>query len=306
MDGNNYPRVELLDKNMSVPPPLFIGNLVQSRRIIYQPSSFAMQSLLYLQETGSLTAIKPHTSSRKNLSSFLFFYVEDGDGSLTYQNQTFSMKKGDCAFIDCRNKYSQSSSSKNLWSLKWVHFNGSNMSEIYSKYLERGGEICFSVDDKNYNPFVPVLDSIIEIASSSSYIRDMKINECLSKLLTTLMEYSWNPEKAKVSNTKYLNISNVKAFIDQNFTEKIALEIVAKQFNVNKSYLLRLFKENTGITVNNYILQKRILLAKTKLRFTNKTLDVIAEECGFECANYFIRSFKKIEGLTPGEYRKRW
>lgn len=125
---------------MPTTPPLFIGNLVQSRRIIYQPSSFAMQNLLYLQETGSLTAIKPHTSSRQNLSSFLFYYVVDGEGSLTYQNQIYSMKKGDCAFIDCRKKYSQSSSSKNLWSLKWVHFYGSTMSEIYSKYLERGAE----------------------------------------------------------------------------------------------------------------------------------------------------------------------
>ena len=291
---------------MAKSPPLFIGDLVQSRRIIYQPSTFAMQSLLYLQETGSLTAIKPHTSSRKNLSSFLFFYVEDGNGNLTYQNQTYTMKKGDCAFIDCRNKYSQSSSSKNLWSLKWVHFYGLNMGEIYSKYLERGGEICFSVADRDSNPFESILDSIIEIASSSSYIRDMKINEKLSSLLTILMEYSWNPEKITLYKSKCLNISNVKAFIDHNFTEKITLEIVAKQFNVNKSYLLRLFKENTGLTVNNYILQKRILLAKTELRFTNKTLDLIAEECGFECANYFIRSFKKIEGLTPGEYRKRW
>ena len=286
--------------------PLFIGDLVQSRRVIYQPSSFAMQSLLYLQETGSLTAIKPHVSSRQNLASFLFFYVEEGDGSLTYQNQTYIMKKGDCAFIDCRNKYSQSSSSKNLWSLKWVHFFGSNMSEIYSKYLERGGEVCFSVDNKKSNPFIHILDLIMETANSSSYIRDMKINEILSQLLTILMEYSWNPEKVKISNTKCLNISNVKAFIDKKFTEKIALEMVANQFNVNKSYLLRLFKENTGLTVNNYILQKRILMAKNELRFSNKTLDVIAEDCGFDSANYFIRIFKKIEGLTPGEYRKCW
>ena len=291
---------------MQTSPPLFIGDLVQSRRIIYQPSSFAMQNLLYLQETGSLTAIKPHTSSRQNLSSFLFFYVVDGEGSLTYNNQTYSMKKGDCAFIDCRNKYSQSSSSKNLWSLKWVHFYGSNMSEIYSKYLERGGEVCFSVDDVAENPFVPLLDLIMETASSSSYIRDMKINEELSQLLTILMEYSWNPEKAKTANTNGLNIANVRAFIDQHYTEKISLETVAKQFNVNKSYLLRVFKGNTGLTVNNYILQKRILMAKNELRFTNKTLDVIALECGLEEANYFIRVFKKIEGLTPGEYRKRW
>lgn len=265
-----------------------------------------MQNLLYLQESGALTAIKPHTSSRQNLSSFLFFYVLEGEGTLTYKNQVYSMKKGDCAFIDCRNKYSQSSSSTDLWSLKWVHFYGSNMNEIYSKYLERGGEFCFSVADEKENPFVPLLDMIMESATSSSYIRDMEINENLSKLLTILMKYSWNPEKAKNLNKTGLNISNVRTYIDQNYTSKLSLEVVAKQFNVNKSYLLRLFKENTGVTVNNYILQKRILMAKNELRFSNKTLDVIAEECGLDDANYFIRVFKKIEGLTPGEYRKRW
>lgn len=287
-------------------PPLFIGNLVKSCRIIYQPSSFAMQNLFYLQEIGSLTAIKSHTSSRQNLLSFLFFYVIDGEGSLTYQNQIYSMKKGDCAFIDCRNKYSQSSSSKNLWSLKWVHFYGSTMNEIYSKYLERGGKVCFSITDETENLFVSLLDLIMETASSSSYIRDMKINEKLSQLLTILMEYSWNPERAKTVNSTSLNIANVRAFIDQNFASKISLDVVANQFNVNKSYLLRLFKQNTGLTVNNYILQKRILMAKNELRFTNKTLDVIAQECGLEEANYFIRVFKKIERITPGEYRKRW
>lgn len=128
------------------------------------------------------------------------------------------MKKGDCAFIDCRNKYSQSSSTDNLWSLEWVHFYGSNMGEIYSKYLERGGEACFSMGADKPNPFVPLLDLIMETASSSSYIRDMKINEKLSELLTLLMEYSWNPDKAKVSNTKDLNISNVRAYIDQKVT----------------------------------------------------------------------------------------
>jgi hypothetical protein len=68
------------------------------------------------------------------------------------------------------------------------------------------------------NPFVPLLDLIMETASSSSYIRNMKINEKLSELFTLLMEYSWNPDKAKVSNTKDLNISNVRAYIDQKVT----------------------------------------------------------------------------------------
>ena len=55
---------------------------VQSSRILYTPSSFARSSLLHLQEVGSLKAIKPHTSRREKLQSYLCFGVEDGEGEL--------------------------------------------------------------------------------------------------------------------------------------------------------------------------------------------------------------------------------
>jgi AraC family transcriptional regulator, arabinose operon regulatory protein len=283
---------------------LFTGDTVTSRRIIYQPSQFARDNLFYLQETGELKALKTHTSRRSNLSSYLLFIVTGGTGTLLYSGKNYSMKKGDCAFLDCREEYSQSSSDSDLWSLKWAHFNGRCMGGIYSKYLERGGEPCFKPSDTT--AFITLLDTLLETASSNICLRDMKINEYLSTLLTLLMGYSWNPERAKTSHTRIVNISDVRKFIDNNYYKKLSLETVAKKFNINKSYLLRSFKEETGLTINGYILQQRILKAKNDLRFTNKTLYAIAEDCGFGDANYFIRMFKKVEGITPGEYRKQW
>ena len=54
---------------------LFQGKLVTSRRIIYTPSDFARTNLIHLQEIGSLQALRPHTSQRENLSSYLVFLV---------------------------------------------------------------------------------------------------------------------------------------------------------------------------------------------------------------------------------------
>jgi len=214
------------------------------------------------------------------------------------------MEAGDCAFIDCMKEYAQSSSADDLWSLKWAHFNGFNMPGIYGKYLERGEEPCFSLPDAS--SVINHIDLLIETASSSSYLRDMKINEHLSSLLSLVMEYSWNPEKARTNRIRSVSTMEVRKYIDSNYREEISLEAVAKQFNINKSYLLRIFKEDVGLTINNYILQQRMVKAKNELRFTGNTLDVIAENCGFKDANYFIRMFKKIEGITPGEYRKQW
>ena len=81
---------------------------VQSSRILYTPSPFARSSLLHLQEVGSLTAIKPHTSKREKLQSYLCFMVEDGEGELVYEGKNYELRSGDVVFIDCRKAYSHS------------------------------------------------------------------------------------------------------------------------------------------------------------------------------------------------------
>ena len=65
--------------------PFFDGKLVHSRRVIYTPSPFARSNLIHLQEVGSLQARQPHTSTRKGLASYLFFWVESGSGELEYE-----------------------------------------------------------------------------------------------------------------------------------------------------------------------------------------------------------------------------
>ena len=90
-------------------PNLFTSSpSVQSSRILYTPSPFARSSLLHLQEVGSLTAIKPHTSKREKLQSYLCFMVEDGEGELVYEGKKYELRSGDVVFIDCRKAYSHS------------------------------------------------------------------------------------------------------------------------------------------------------------------------------------------------------
>ena len=77
-------------------------------------------------------------------------------------------------------------------------------------------------------------------------------------------------------------------------------------FIVNKFYLSKIFKETYGTTVNNYLISKRITRAKQLLRFTDMTVDEIGVGVGMGDANYFSRMFRKVEGISPREYRKQW
>lgn len=284
--------------------PLFHEPIVDSNRILYTPSEFAKANLIHLQETGELQARKPHTSSRSGLPSFLFFMVINGSGTLHYDGKSYPLSQGSCIFIDCHKPYSHETI-MDLWNLRWVHFYGPNMAAIYQKYVERGGTPTFHTE--HFDKYLENLNELYSIASSNLYIRDMKIFEKLTALLSLLMEDSWNtsvPLNKSASGKR--NLQDIKEYMDIHFTEKITLAELTQKFFINKYYLTHTFKEQFGITINQYLLQLRITHSKHLLRFSDHPIEEIAILCGIADANYFARVFKKLEGITPGEYRKRW
>ena len=228
-----------------------------------------------------------------------------------------------------------------LWSLQWCHFYGPNMNAIYGKYQERGGRPVFRpAHPENYRA---ILTELFQIAGSADYVRDMRIQEKLSSLLILLMEDAWDTRKkapgrsgsmkgaAKSSGSalrdfgmdptdpaeasadtpqntladKTANVQQVKEYLDENFREKITLDDLAARFFINKYYLLTLFKDRYGVTVNAYLNQMRVTWVKQQLRFTDRTAESLAAELQIEPA-YLSRLFKKVEGVSPSEFRKSW
>lgn len=228
--------------------------------------------------------------------------VEDGEGELFYEGKQYDLKAGDVVFIDCRKAYSHSTN-QNLWSLKWCHFYGASMSAIFEKYRERGGKPAFHPEKPQ--AFSDLLSELYTLAASADYIRDMRINEKLGALLTLLMEQSWHPEDGTLSK-KRMELEKVKEYLDEHFTEKITLDELSEQFFINKYYLTRIFKDTYGSTISHYVLTKRITRAKQLIRFSDMTMDEIAETVGMNDANYFSRAFRKVEGISPTEYQKQW
>ena len=176
--------------------------------------------------------------------------------------------------------------------------------ELYKKYEERGGQPSFRAE--NAAAYAVLLETLYTLADSDNYVRDMQICEKLLALLTLLMQESWHPEAVRAGSAKRQNLQEIKDYLDAHYGEKITLDALAEQFYINKFYLTRVFKEQFGQTVTGYLMQLRITRAKRLLRFSDKNIEVIAQECGMSDANYFSRIFKKVEGTTPGQYRRQW
>lgn len=279
------------------------SSTVASNRILYTPSTFARSSLLHLQEIGELEARRAHTSSRSGLQSFLFFTVVSGSGSLSYSGKDYKLDAGDCVFIDCHNPYSHTTDPNNLWTLRWVHFYGPTVPSVYDKYKERGGRPVFHPESQG--KIEAVWSSLMTVAGSADYMRDMLINQHLSTLLTLVMSESWHPEDATTAKKK-ASVADVKEFLDQNYQTKITLDGLAEKFYINKYYLTKVFKEQYGQSITNYLLNLRITKAKQLLRFSEKSVEEIGFEAGLGAPHYFSQTFKSVEGVPPSVYRKQW
>jgi len=100
-------------------------------------------------------------------------------------------------------------------------------------------------------------------------------------------------------------IQAVKKYIEIHCADpNLNVSLIGDAFQMKATYLSKLFRDATGEGALDYIGRIRIEKAKLLLRNNNATLEEAANQCGFQSLNTFIRIFKKVEGITPGQYKR--
>lgn len=97
-------------------------------------------------------------------------------------------------------------------------------------------------------------------------------------------------------------LQKVVNHINLNLSEPLSLKMLAKEYNVNASYLSTLFKKEMDVTCSDYISQRRLRKAIKLFNTTNMQITDVASECGIYDVNYFRKIFKKSTGITPTQY----
>ena len=161
------------------------------------------------------------------------------------------------------------------------------MAEVLAR---QGKNVSDAVGEQHYFSMVEKIDST---SSMQAFLK-----EVAGKIL----------EQTEDSRTKKENalVANIKVFITQNFgNPELGLRMIAQELYMNGSYISRVFKQETGESLTEYITRKRIEKSMQLMDETSMKAYEIAEQVGIKDAHYFGICFKKYVGVTVKEYKNR-
>ena len=147
-------------------------------------------------------------------------------------------------------------------------------------------------------------NNIMRIAMDDNSHKDVMADFALKELLIRLMQTQGrNLVEKNLVKTKS-RIGFVADYIKKNLHQKLSIDAIAKMAYVSKSNFFKMFKEELGISPNEFILQERISLAKELLQ-SKESIKEVAFQTGFTDTNYFTRVFKQHEGTTPKTFQNK-
>ena len=113
-------------------------------------------------------------------------------------------------------------------------------------------------------------------------------------------EIEFFPDKASMEN--HLTAA-VKKYLEENVEKNYKIKDISAHFGYSKSYLQRIFHEQTGASIASYGIELKIKLAKQLIREGNLNFTEISDKLSFDNPQYFSRVFKRIAGMTPTEFK---
>ncbi len=131
-------------------------------------------------------------------------------------------------------------------------------------------------------------------------------DEEYEKRINSKYDTTPHPNSSNSSNNSKTNpiINSAITYIDNNIDKNLTLNDLSELCYVSASYFSKVFYKEIGENFTNYIANLRVSRAKMLLKETNKTIQEITYELGFNDTSYFIRQFRKHEGTTPGNFRR--
>lgn len=238
-------------------------------------------------------------------------YIEEGVGIVVVDNQQFTLRPGRI-FIFPQGKLHKvtvENSSSNHYKRNILHIDASVLASYFNAFNE------FRIILENISA-TDAKAFVYDLANSRDYIQEMlnvyeakyhavsnKV-EVMAVLLLNLIQLFSEDAYVRTASTGKIS-SKIMRLIERDFRTRLTLKEIADSLDISQSYASRVFRKETGGTIQEYLQIRRVKYACDLLENTDLSVAKIAEQAGFNHVTYFIRCFKELLGCAPLRYRNR-
>ena len=232
---------------------------------------------------------------------YLLHLCLEGEGVFYSGEERYPIKQGQGFLIHPGKLTFYQADSVNPWSYLWVGIGGHDA----EKYLRLAG-----LSARN-----PIF-SCTQIDTAKSYILDMMKHHALSaaneiyiqgilmQFLALLVEDAGctvSPQQ----NTSSVYINQAISYIHKNYQNPLTVQEIADYLSLNRSYLTELFLKTVQLSPQQFLTRYRITKSEELLQSSSLSIQNIAYSCGYSSSFSFSKAFRKVNGLSPSEYRKQ-
>ncbi len=211
---------------------------------------------------------------------YLFHYITSGKGTFCIDEKTYHLRKGQMFLIQPGRHVFYYADNDDPWSYIWVGFDGE-----FATWLDTLEENVFEMEEAIFQK--------IKDCTSYSDMREVFLASCIMEIFCRIMD---NPKKLDV-------VSTIKAYINETSIATITVSMLAANFDMNPDYLSAMFKTQTGIALRDYIIQKKMKIARNYI-LGGYNLSHAANLVGYSDISTFSRAYKKYFGYPPSKENK--
>lgn len=256
----------------------------------------------------------PHNIDFHQHTFYELFFFLSGDVNYIIEDRHYKLRQGDILLISKSDMHRAEINSLKPYEriVLWM------TDEFFKQmilFFEEDFTACFQdAAAKNYRLIRPESQNIMHLKQLCTQISKTKHNKGIGNsaltcayltefLIYVIRAYYDALDSIKDDITKNNKINQIIAYINDNLTEDLSLDYLADEFYISKYYLSRKFKEFTGLSLYQYIMKKRLLLARNMLRTGTSVMNACFL-CGFNDYSNFFKAFKREFGKSPSSYSK--
>lgn len=271
----------------------------------HAPTDKYLNSDIYVTWAGHRCCEPTHNVGPRVMDSYKLVFVINGKGFIEYgTDKPVHTKQGDLLVIYPKQRHHYYADPNDPWELMWVCINGEYCSDILHDIGITGERNIY------HNAVTPAIQRTLLTIINSLGNTDDSLRLVSTGEMYILLSYLTQVinQQEHVSDQFRHDAAVLKAirFIEENYHLNLDVNMLCHHVNYSRSYLSRIFKSETGMTIPEYTNKVRIEHAKTLLTDTNIPMREVATSVGINDPFYFSKIFKSITGQSPSSYRSEY